>query len=115
MNYKASDVDGSWAVNALHETIKAFNDQSRDQTAQMLKLTKVMAWLTGVMLLGLLVQIYLALWPSTSPTAGADKTGVTAVAPAAAEVTRRSEVAETASKAESTSLPPTATGSSASK
>ena len=62
MNYKASDVDGSWAVNALHETIKEFNNQSRDQTAQMLKLTKAMAWLTGVMLLGLLVALLNFKW-----------------------------------------------------
>ena len=57
-----ADVDGSWAVNALHETIKEFNNQSRDQTAQMLKLTKAMAWLTGVMLLGLLVALLNFKW-----------------------------------------------------
>ncbi len=66
MNYKASDVDGSWATNALHETIREFNSQASRQTEQMLLLTKVMAWLTGVMLLGLVVQICLAIWPPSN-------------------------------------------------
>ncbi|SRR6266496_318433 len=63
MNYKASDVDGSWATNALHETLKEFNTQSTKQTQQMLKLTKVIVLLTLVMLVGLGAQIYLAIWP----------------------------------------------------
>jgi hypothetical protein len=66
MNYKASDIDGSWATNALHETIKEFNEQTSLQTKQMLRLTRVMAWLTFVMLVGLAVQIYLAIWPPTA-------------------------------------------------
>lgn len=115
MNYKASDVDGSWAVNALHETIKAFNDQSRAQTAQMLKLTKVMAWLTGVMLLGLLVQIYLALWPPSSLAPAIDRTTVTSPTPTTRAVTPRSEATNTTPKAESTPSLPAATGSSPSK
>ena len=112
MNYKASDIDGSWAVNALHETIKAFNDQSREQTAQMLTLTKVMAWLTGVMLLGLLVQIYLALWP---PTLAPDKTTVGAIAPAATTGKTNSDATRAAPKVDSPSMSPTAAGSSGSK
>ena len=69
MNYKASDVDGSWATNALHETIKEFNEQTSQQTKQMLRLTRVMAWLTCVMLAGLAVQIYLAIWPPATALA----------------------------------------------
>ena len=76
MNYKASDTDGSWAVNALHETIKEFNEQSRKQTAQMLWLTKVMAVLTVIMLVGLAVQIYLAIWP---PATASNQSGTAAV------------------------------------
>lgn len=115
MNYKASDVDGSWAVTALHETIKEFNNQSREQTAQMLKLTKVMAWLTGVMLLGLLVQIYLALWPPTSATATTNTTGVTTIAPGATVVGPENQVTNATPNTESTSPPPAAAASSASK
>jgi hypothetical protein len=81
----------------------------------MLKLTKVMAWLTGVMLLGLLVQIYLALWPPTSATAATDKIGVTAVAPSATVVAPKSEVTNATPKAESNSPLPAAAGPSASK
>ena len=76
MNYKASDVDGSWAVDALHETIKEFNEQSREQTAQMLWLTKIMAVLTAIMLIGLALQIYLAIWP---PATASNQSGTAAV------------------------------------
>ena len=51
---------GSDATNALHETIKQFNEQSSRQTDQMLKLTRVMAWLTVAMFIGLIVQIAMA-------------------------------------------------------
>jgi hypothetical protein len=68
MNYRASDVDGSWAVNLLHESIKEFNAQTSRQTEQMLRLTKVIVILTAVMLFGLAVQIYLALYPPYQPS-----------------------------------------------
>jgi hypothetical protein len=60
MNIPLGQWSGSDATNALHETIKKFNEQSEKQTAQMLALTKVIAWLTVVMLAGVAVQIYLA-------------------------------------------------------
>ena len=80
MNYKASDVDGSWATNALHESLKEFNAQSSKHAEQMLNLTKAIVALTVVMLIGLAVQISLAIWPIT-PSAPAAVSGA-AVAPA---------------------------------
>jgi hypothetical protein len=65
MNYKARDVDGSWAVEELHKTIREFNAETTRQTKQMLWLTRVIAGLTLVMLIGLGVQIYLAVYPPT--------------------------------------------------
>jgi hypothetical protein len=44
---------GSDATNALHETIRQYQEQSNKQTKQMLKLTWAIAVLTFVMLLGL--------------------------------------------------------------
>ena len=115
MNYKTSDVDGSWAVSALHETIKEFNDQSREQTAQMLKLTRWMACLTVAMLLGLLVQIYLELWPRNTATAGLDRASVTAATPAMGTVDPKKETINATAKAVSTTPSPTATASAVSK
>ena len=46
---------------ALRKTIEEFNKQASKQTQQMLRLTHVIAWLTGVMTIGVLVQIYLAI------------------------------------------------------
>lgn len=60
MNIRIGELSGSDATNALHETLKRFNDQSQAQTTQMLSLTKGIAVLTAVMLAGVLVQIYLA-------------------------------------------------------
>ena len=49
------------AVNKLEETIKVFNEQSSKQTDKMLFLTYLIAFLTSVMVIGLVVQIILAL------------------------------------------------------
>jgi hypothetical protein len=46
---------------ALRKAIEEFNEQAGKQTQQMLRLTNVIAWLTGVMTIGVLVQIYLAI------------------------------------------------------
>jgi hypothetical protein len=54
---------GSDATNALHETIQRYQETSSKQTAQMLRLTWAIAVLTFVMLIGLAVQIYLAIKP----------------------------------------------------
>lgn len=75
MNIRIGELSGSDATNALHQTLKSFNEQSQVQTAQMLSLTKVIALLTAVMLLGVLVQIYLAMkappsGSATEPVAG---------------------------------------------
>jgi hypothetical protein len=51
---------GSGATKALHETINQFTEQSARQTARLIALTRVLAGLTFVMLIGLAIQIYLA-------------------------------------------------------
>ena len=63
MNIPLGKWSGSDSTDALHSSIKEFNAQSGRQTQQMLRLTWVMAVLTGVMLLGLLIQIYLVFYP----------------------------------------------------
>jgi hypothetical protein len=45
-------------ILALRNSIEEFNKQTNKQTQQMLRLTHVIAWLTGVMTLGVIVQIY---------------------------------------------------------
>lgn len=57
----ASDELTRRALNKLQETIKTFNTQSSNQTEEMIRLTKWITALTGVMVVGLLIQIYLAL------------------------------------------------------
>lgn len=52
---------GSDATNALHSTIAKYQEASRKQTRQMLRLTWAIVILTVAMLLGLFVQIWLAL------------------------------------------------------
>lgn len=51
---------GSDATHELHNTIKQFNEKTEKQTEQMVRLTKVIAWLTSVMLVAVVVQIVLA-------------------------------------------------------
>lgn len=46
---------------ALRKAIEEFNKQASKQTQQMLRMTNVIARMTGVMTIGVLVQIYLAL------------------------------------------------------
>lgn len=54
-------LSGSDAINALHETLKTFNEQANRQTRHLIVLTYVIAGLTAVMLVGLGVQIYLSI------------------------------------------------------
>jgi hypothetical protein len=54
---------GSDATRELHKTIKDFSDASSRQTTKMIRLTWVIVFLTVAMLIGLAVQIYLALPP----------------------------------------------------
>jgi CHASE3 domain sensor protein len=51
---------GSAATRELHETIRAFNDQAAKQTAAIIRLTWILVVLTALMLVGLVVQIVLA-------------------------------------------------------
>jgi len=60
MNIRIGELSGSDATNALHETIRRFNEQSQKQTQQMVTLTKVIAALTAVLLVGVVVQIFVA-------------------------------------------------------
>ena len=57
---RVGELSGSDATNALHETIKKFNEQSGKQTAQMLRLTWAIAVLTVALLVGLVIQIAMA-------------------------------------------------------
>lgn len=57
----ASDELTRRALNKLQETIKNFNTQSSNQTEEMIRLTKWITALTAVMVIGLLIQIYLAI------------------------------------------------------
>lgn len=50
------------AVNKLTTTIETFNEQSSKQTERLVKLTRRIVGLTIVMVVGLVIQIILALW-----------------------------------------------------
>lgn len=52
---------GSDATNALHETIKAFNATADKQTRTIIRLTWAILALTGVLVAGLVVQIWIAI------------------------------------------------------
>ena len=52
---------GSKATSELHHTIREFNKCAEAQTQQLVRLTKVLAWLTGVMLAAVIVQVVLAI------------------------------------------------------
>jgi hypothetical protein len=56
---------GSDATNALREVMEKYQAESSKQTQQMIVLTRVIAVLTLVMLLGLGAQIFLAILPSS--------------------------------------------------
>src|SRR3989338_6442500 len=56
----ASDELTRRALIELQGTIKIFNEQSSKQTEKMIWLTWLIAGLTGVLVVGLLIQIYLA-------------------------------------------------------
>ncbi|MDX2252012.1 MAG: hypothetical protein NW202_06985 [Nitrospira sp.] len=55
-----SEWSGSGATRKLHETIRDFNEVASRQTQEILKLTRVIAFLTLVMTVGLIVQVFLA-------------------------------------------------------
>jgi hypothetical protein len=57
------DFSGSGPTDRLHQTIREFNERSALQTDTMLRLTRVVAALTFVMLLAVVVQIYLVVYP----------------------------------------------------
>ena len=61
MNIPLGKWSGSDSTDALHATIKEFVDQSSAQTRTMIRLTVLIALLTGVMLLAVGVQLYLIL------------------------------------------------------
>ena len=51
---------GSDATKELTETLKTFNESSGKQTRQLIILTWVIAILTFFMLIGLIIQVYMA-------------------------------------------------------
>ena len=57
----ASDELTRRALNKLQETIKSFNEQSSKQTDKLVNLTWWIVGLTVAMLIGLIIQIILAL------------------------------------------------------
>ena len=57
----ASDELTRRSLNRLRETIETFNEQSSKQTDKLVRLTWWIVGLTVVMVIGLAVQIYLAL------------------------------------------------------
>jgi hypothetical protein len=54
---------GADATNALHKSIREFNESTAKQTRQLVFLTWVIALLTLVMTVGVGVQIWIA-WPA---------------------------------------------------
>ena len=50
---------GSDAINALHQSITAFNEATSKQTVTLIRLTWTMTVLTVVMTVSVVVQIYL--------------------------------------------------------
>ncbi len=57
----SSDELSRRGTEKLRKTITSFNNQSSSQTKELIRLTKWITALTAVMVVGLLVQIYLAL------------------------------------------------------
>jgi hypothetical protein len=57
----ASDELTRRALKNLRETIQVFNDQSSKQTGKMISMTRWIIWLTIVLVIGLAVQIILAI------------------------------------------------------
>jgi hypothetical protein len=49
-------------VNRLRKSVEEFSNQASKQTKQMVKLTRVLAWLTAIMMVLVGVQIYLAIF-----------------------------------------------------
>lgn len=56
-----SEWSGSGATRELRETISSFNEQASRHTEVIIRLTKVLVWLTAIMTLGLGIQILLTL------------------------------------------------------
>jgi hypothetical protein len=55
------DFSGAGATKQLHKTIKEFNESTSRQTTTLVRLTWAILILTGVMAIGLVVQIVIAL------------------------------------------------------
>jgi Mg2+ and Co2+ transporter CorA len=49
-------------VNRLRESVDEFSRQANKQTNQMLKLTRILAWLTAMMTVLVGAQLYLAIF-----------------------------------------------------
>jgi hypothetical protein len=56
-----SEWSGSGATDRLHETVVRYSEATSKQTAQLIRLTWAIAVLTGLLLIGLVVQIVLAI------------------------------------------------------
>lgn len=56
----SSDLAAS-EVDRLRKSLEEFAQKASEQTNQMLRLTRVLAWLTAIMTVLIVVQIYLAI------------------------------------------------------
>jgi hypothetical protein len=56
----SSDLAAS-EVNRLRKAVEEFSNQASKQTAKMIRLTRVMAWLAAIMTVLVAVQVYLAI------------------------------------------------------
>jgi hypothetical protein len=56
-----SDWSGSGATDRLHQTIKDFNEKATKQTEQLIWLTRALVFLTVVLIVGLVIQLLVAL------------------------------------------------------
>ncbi len=73
----ASDELTRRALNKLQKTIKIFNEQSSKQTEKMIRLTKWIVCLTIIMIIGLLIQIILAIPTKSYCNGGLNSDGLT--------------------------------------
>ena len=61
-NIPIGEWSGSNATKELQKTIEDFNEQNSKQTEAMITLTKTIAFLTFILVIGLVVQICISIW-----------------------------------------------------
>lgn len=61
MGIPLSEWSGSGATERLHQTMAEYSEATAKQTAQLIRLTWALVILTGLLFVGLIVQVVLAL------------------------------------------------------